>query len=203
MPTPYLHFGYTLLFIDFETTGVFGKKYSNIDVTEIAMTLVHHYGTPKERRTSYTQLYKPNQPISTYIEKLTGITNEMVENCPQFKDDYDIISEYVKSADIIVAHGASFETKCLKTININMSNKLVFDTYTFAKLLHPDLDKYNLSSLSKFYNLEPITAHRAEADVEMMMELYQLMTNTQKRTSDWDRLLSTNPSKTKYTYTYQ
>lgn len=60
--------------IDVETTGNSPKKGDRI--IQIALVVIEN-GQITERFSKYVN---PNQPIPAFIEQLTGISNEMVEN---------------------------------------------------------------------------------------------------------------------------
>ncbi|HPA30721.1 MAG TPA: exonuclease domain-containing protein, partial [Bacteroidia bacterium] len=66
--------------VDIETTGGSLKQGSRI--TEVAVVI--HNGTTIEHR--FSTLINPETDIPSFIIGLTGITNELVENAPCFKE---------------------------------------------------------------------------------------------------------------------
>jgi DNA polymerase-3 subunit epsilon len=87
--------------LDIETTG--GNARSE-KITEIAICIhdgekiVHEYST----------LVNPEKSIPPFISRLTGITNEMVEDAPKF---FEIAKEIVALTEgkTLVAHNAHFD----------------------------------------------------------------------------------------------
>src|SRR5690606_11255770 len=89
-----------------ETTG--GYATAN-DITEIA--IVHHDG---EKITSYYEtLIKSSVPIPYFIQSLTGIVPQMLENAPTFEAVAPVIMEKLRDR-IFIAHNVNFDYSFLK-----------------------------------------------------------------------------------------
>ena len=67
-----------LAFVDLETTG--GNPLVD-RVTEVGVVLVDENGVRE-----WSQLVNPQTRIPSFIERLTGITNDMVVEAPRFED---------------------------------------------------------------------------------------------------------------------
>ncbi len=92
--------------VDIETTG---GHASAGKITEVAIFL--HDGMQITGR--YETLVNPGIPIPRYIQALTGITDEMVENAPLFED----IAEHVFNllqGQIFIAHNVNFDYSFLR-----------------------------------------------------------------------------------------
>src|SRR5210317_2226828 len=91
--------GYVIL--DLETTGL-SKHYHKI--TEIAAMKIKD----NEIVDKFEALVNPQVPIPKFITRLTGITNEMVENEPTIDEIMPKFLEFLEDHPI-VAHNATFD----------------------------------------------------------------------------------------------
>src|SRR5690606_842733 len=92
--------------VDIETTG--GHASAN-GITEIAV-LVHDGARVTER---FTTLINPGLPVPLYIQALTGISNEMVQDAPRFEDVAGRIYTMLQDK-VFVAHNVNFDFSFLK-----------------------------------------------------------------------------------------
>src|ERR1700753_1191848 len=92
--------------VDIETTGGYA---ANNAITEVAIVL--HDGNRELKR--YETLIRPGIFIPRYVQALTGISNEMVEDAPSFDEVAPFIHEMLKDA-IFVAHNVNFDYSFLK-----------------------------------------------------------------------------------------
>lgn len=88
--------------IDVETTGNSPKKGDRI--IQIAAVVIEN-GQITERFSKYVN---PNQPIPAFIEQLTGISNEMVENEEPFSAIAEDIFELLHDS-CFIAHNIHFD----------------------------------------------------------------------------------------------
>ena len=87
--------------VDIETTGSFAAANG---ITEIAIHLFDGSSVTE----TYETLVNPGQPIPPFIQKMTGITDQMVATAPTF----GAIAEKVYSllqGQIFVAHNVQFD----------------------------------------------------------------------------------------------
>lgn len=171
-----LHPNQNILFLDFETTGIFGKNYSNIDVVETALVLYENYGSDDVKISSYEQLYCPRKKMNPFAQELTGLSDEMLQGKPSFTSLKSDLNSFVQKADVIVAHSAAIEVKALSEAGIDLSHARIFDTQAFAMVLFPKMPKPNLTNLAKHFDITLSRAHRAMEDVEATVGVYQHMT---------------------------
>src|SRR5574337_1162542 len=87
--------------VDIETTG---GSAANDKITEICI-LVHDGLTVVDK---FTTLIKPQRRIPEYITRITGISNDMVEDAPKF---YEVAKRVVEltEGNIFVAHNVNFD----------------------------------------------------------------------------------------------
>ena len=89
-----------LAFVDLETTG--GNPLVD-RVTEVGVVLVDENGVHE-----WSQLVNPQTRIPAFIERLTGITNDMILEAPRFEDiakDLNLLLE----GYLFIAHNARFD----------------------------------------------------------------------------------------------
>ncbi len=158
----------TVAVIDFETTGL--SPAAGDRASEVAAVILEQ-GKVVGR---YHSLMNAGIRIPSYIEALTGITNEMVKRAPWAEDVMSEVSEFV--GDIpLVAHNAAFDRKFwdaeLARINKNRTQEFAC-SMLLSRRIFPKAPSHKLGVLVEFAGL-PITGqfHRALADAEMTASL--------------------------------
>jgi len=158
-----------LVFVDVETTG---GAITTDRLTEIAIIRVRE-GVEVAR---WSSLINPQQKLSPFIQRLTGITDAMLEDAPLF----DSIAEQVKQqlADaLFVAHNARFDYGFIKNAflraGISWSAKTLC-TVKLSRKLYPQYHKHGLDKIIARHNIPCGDRHRAMADTEATMRFYQL-----------------------------
>jgi DNA polymerase III subunit epsilon len=149
-------------FLDLETTG---GSASRDRVTEIGVIVVRD--DAGERQTWET-LVNPEQRIPPDIQRLTGITNEMVATAPRFADvAQDLLT--VLDGAVLVAHNARFDYSFLKAefarLGITFSMPLVC-TVRLSRALFPDQESHRLDALIERHNIHIEQRHRAMGDTQ-------------------------------------
>ena len=92
--------------VDIETTG--SHAHSN-GITEIAIVL--HNGKEVEGR--YSSLVNPGYPIPRFVAALTGITNDMVADAPDFSKIAETVYNHLEGR-IFIAHNVNFDYSFVK-----------------------------------------------------------------------------------------
>src|SRR5690625_1385802 len=100
---------------DLETIFLADKKINKI--IEIGILVIHD----KKIINRYTRLINPNNKIDNFVQKLTSITNEELEQEPLFKDVYHEFLPLFKD-HIIVAHQVELDMKTLND-ELNLINE--------------------------------------------------------------------------------
>lgn len=152
----------TYVVFDVETTGL-SSRFDKI--IELAAVKVKD-GEIIDRFESFVN---PHEPLSEVIKNLTGITDGMLVDAPLFEDVLPKFREWVGDA-IFVAHNATFDMGFIDTAYENLgfgpSTNGVVDTLEITKVLNKDLKRHNLAALSRYYNVELVSHHRAIYDAE-------------------------------------
>lgn len=163
------------MFFDLETAG-FPKKDKPIGIVELGLQYVPNLGFSKDV-TTISQLYSVEEEIPFEITQITGINNTMLKDKPNIMEHFDTIQNIVNESEIIVAHNAPFDIRCLELIGISFKGKEVFDTKTHSKRMFPELSSHRMGDVCKHLGVENNAAHRAIFDVNAMIKIYALMTN--------------------------
>ncbi|NCA26485.1 MAG: DNA polymerase III subunit epsilon [Methylophilaceae bacterium] len=158
--------------LDLETTGATPLKDR---ITEIAL-IKFEDGKEVDR---WQTLVNPQTKIPDFIQSLTGITNEMVENAPTFEQVAGELLDYLDGA-VMCAHNVRFDHGFLKAefkrIGITLKQK-VLCTVKLSRKLYPQYKSHGLSAIIERHNFTCSNRHRAMGDVEVMAQLIELAKN--------------------------
>ncbi len=156
--------------VDIETTG--GSALLE-KITEIA--IYQHDG---EKITGeFTSLVNPGKSIPLFISNLTGITDEMVENAPQF---YEIARQIIEFTEgrIFVAHNVRFDYSFVrqefKSLGYNYTRKIL-DTVSLSRKLFPGHRSYSLGNICSDLNINIKDRHRASGDALATSVLFSML----------------------------
>lgn len=176
---------------DLETTG-FGQY---DEIIEIGAIRVINGKIDESKKFTFQELVHPDKKkISEEVETVTGITNEMVKNKERIWEVFPRFMEFVKD-DILVGYNCmSFDRRFLRKAgrysNIVIKNK-IYDVMTSLK--SAEIEKMQLTEISKKLKVENETCHRALADAittaRVFIKLKELDIDNKK----------VKPSKTKVT----
>lgn len=160
--------------VDLETTGT--NHFKDV-ITEIG-AIKYVSGEEAER---FNVLIKTDVKVPKKIEKLTGISNEMIciygiepkEACENFK-------EFLGDSIVVGHNFSTFDSKFLedlyvKELNCHFPNDYI-DTVYLAKKSLPDLKHYSLECLAEEYNIDYSKAHRALEDCVINHRIYEYLT---------------------------
>jgi DNA polymerase-3 subunit epsilon len=156
-----------LAFVDLETTGAT----PTVDrITEIGIVEVDQDGVRE-----WSSLVNPGTRIPEFIERLTGISNEMVASAPAFADLADEVLSRL-SDHLFVAHNARFDHGFLqnefKRMDLDFRPR-VLCTVKLSRKLYPQFHKHSLDSLIERHGLEAGGRHRALADARLIWQFWQ------------------------------
>lgn len=156
--------------VDVETTGGSPK---NSKITELAM---YKYDGEKIID-EFITLVNPEQQIPEFIVRLTGITDEMVENAPKFYEIAKKVLEFTEDC-IFVAHNVAFDYGMFR----HEFKSLGFDfrlphlcTVRAARYVIPGHVSYSLGKLSRALEIEIVGRHRAGGDALATTKLFDLI----------------------------
>lgn len=165
--------------VDVETTGGLGRCEK---ITEIAIFVTDGENLIR----SFHSLVNPERTIPPYIINLTGITNEMVEQAPRFYEIAAKILETFKDT-VFVAHNAVFDYNFIKKEFAELGYKFRMDTLCtvqLSKKIFPGLSSYSLGELCKSLGISIYDRHRAKADAEATMLLFNMIYKKDKIEND-------------------
>ncbi|MAZ96796.1 MAG: hypothetical protein CMP53_04660 [Flavobacteriales bacterium] len=169
--------------VDIETTG--GRPTGN-DITEIGVVHVEN----KKIIHQWSSLVKPNSTIPYNIQVLTGISNEMVADAPDFQS---LIPELQKQllGDVFVAHSVNFDYSFIERSFQEYQVPWRMDklcTIKYARKIFPEIGRYSLANLARELLVSNNNPHRALSDAlcaaEVLIHCFH---------GDYDQKLLSNP----------
>jgi ATP-dependent DNA helicase DinG len=145
--------------IDIETTGL-DPSYDQI----IDLGYLQFDGTKLIKK--YSSLVRTEVKLSKFIEKLTGITQEMISNAPLWdKVEQDLLD---LDGHALIAHNAQFEEMYLKKyfdrIDEGQTREQYCDSMYFLSLLFPERSTLNLESFMIDLGVADKEEHRGYQD---------------------------------------
>lgn len=158
------------IIFDIETTGL---SPLNCGITQIGA--IKYKGG--ESIDTFDTLVNPGMPIPARITELTGITDEMVKNAPAQAEAVKSFLDFAGS-DMLVAHNASFDVSFIRRVasenRIRFENAYL-DTVSLSRYLNPDASNHKLDTLAHYFKLGNFDHHRADADTEMLAQIFGCM----------------------------
>ena len=161
----------TFVSFDLETTGLDANTDYIIEFGAVKVV----DGEITER---YQQFIKPPIRIPQFIQKLTGINDEMVKDAPTFEevvdDLYDFLDDYP-----LVAHNIHFDYNFLNKKReaidgIPLKNR-IFDTLSLSRTVRYDFINHKLGTVAESYGLSQEGAHRADYDADMVAQIFLIL----------------------------
>ena len=105
---------------------------------------------------NFDELINPGVSIDSEITELTGITNNMVKDCPNEEEVTKKFKEWIGDLPL-VAHNAKFDKNMLERAyqkyNLGTLNNTILDTMVISQIINKDLKRHNLSALTKNYGI--------------------------------------------------
>ncbi|MDO5418240.1 MAG: 3'-5' exonuclease [Lachnospiraceae bacterium] len=156
--------------VDLETTGLDPKMEK---ITEIGAIRVRDGVVEKEFHT----LVNPRRPLSERIVELTGITDEMVADCPDVGEVIGGFLEFCEGLPLL-GHRILFDYSFLKRAAVNSGvewERDGIDTLVLSRIFMPAEEKKTLPSACRFYGVDTGVSHRALSDAYAAHFLYQTL----------------------------
>ncbi|HYH43505.1 MAG TPA: exonuclease domain-containing protein [Burkholderiales bacterium] len=161
-----------LVFLDLETTGGSALNDRIVDIGLIEVDRGRLVG-------EWSTLVNPGRRIPQGIQTLTGITDEMVADAP----DFGAISEALAARlgdKVLVAHNARFDYGFLRNefrrAGVNYRAP-VLCTVKLSRRLAPHHRRHNLDALIMRHALFCLDRHRGLGDARVLWELAQIWRN--------------------------
>ena len=189
----------SFIVLDFETTGL--SPNVGARTTEVAAVLVEN-GRMTDR---YQSLMNPGVSIPSFIQDLTGITNQMISKAPKNAKVMKELHQFIGNTPL-VAHNASFDKKFLDAeldlVGLKAPQPMACSLLV-ARRVYQKAPNHKLGTLVKYKNIETNGVfHRALADAEMTARLWLCMKadisqllGMKEVTYDVMRLLASTPKK--------
>ncbi len=173
--------------VDLETTG---GHFEQDRVTEVAILRFEQGHISRHQ-----WLVNPQQPISAFITRLTGISNEMVADAPVFADIAPTLLPLLQG-HILVAHNSRFDYTFLRREFARAGHAFAAPslcTVQLSRKLYPEHNKHNLDSLIERFglNIAATERHRALGDVLALTDFLDLslqQNNAQSWLAYWPQL---------------
>ncbi|WP_239427956.1 3'-5' exonuclease family protein [Snodgrassella communis] len=157
-------------FVDIETTG--GRTTSD-RITEIAVVYTE---AGQQQPQVFHTLLNPNTSIPPFIQALTGISNQMVEQAPHFNDEIaDQLSAIFKGR-IFAAHNVRFDYGFIKAAFKRLGrtfNPQQLCTVKLSRQLYPEHKHHGLDKIIARHNIDMHNRHRAFADARAIYDFWQ------------------------------
>lgn len=156
--------------IDIETSGGDPKKDR---ITEIA--IYRYNGT--QVTDEFVSLVNPGVPIPPNIQRMTGITNEMVAEAPPF---YEVAKRIVEITDgaVFVAHNVRFDygfvQREFRNLGYTYTRKQLC-TVQMSRRILPGMESYSLGKLCAQIGIRIGDRHRAYGDALATVKLFELL----------------------------
>ncbi len=169
--------GATFVAFDTETTGLKAEENNIIEIGAVKFNYKGLIGEP------FDVLIKPPYGIPPYLTELTHITNQMVADKAAAAEVLPDFLTYLEDRDtILVAHNAPFDLGFIDTelmrAGLPELPNLTVDTLPLARWAWPGLSlvkekgQYQLQSLAKRFKVDVHSAHRANDDARVCMEIF-------------------------------
>lgn len=144
--------------VDLEATGTG----ADAKIIQIGIVLVEN----GEIIDSYATDINPYELLDDHIKNLTGITDQQLEQAPDFGQVAGTIYDMIGDA-VFVAHNVKFDANLLAEALFFEGYELLtprVDTVELAQLFFPTFDKYSLGNLAEHLDLGLDQAHTAISD---------------------------------------
>ena len=155
----------SLILVDVETTGA--NPVSD-RVTEIAVMRIER-GELVER---WESLVNPGRPIPPLIQRLIGISDEMVAAAPTFAELADALRARLEGA-VFVAHSARFDYGFIRNEFSRLGQQFdapVLCTVKLSRALYPEHHKHGLDALIARHGFHCAARHRAMGDTDVLWQ---------------------------------
>ena len=163
---------------DVETTGLFPETGDRM--IEIAALKV----TDLQIVDKFYSLLDPQREISLGAYEVNGITPGMLQGAPEAKDVLPRFLKFLGGAHL-VGHNIKFDLGFLchelSLLDMKLHEKtMVVDTLKLARRVLPALGRYPLWLVAESLGIKIEQKHRAMADVELTLQVFQRLMESKK-----------------------
>lgn len=157
--------------LDLETTGL---KPGKAAITEIAAVQIH----AGKIRDEFHTLVNPGHHVPSMITRLTGITDDMLQDQPRIDDVFPQLHSFLGSS-VLVAHSADFDVRFLdfdaqRLLSTPLLNPSLC-TVRLARRLLPGLRSRALDAVADHLGVSCFNRHRALGDARITAEVLLIL----------------------------
>ncbi len=171
--------------VDVETTG--GRPSRGDRVVEVAVVLVRG----RQVEPVFDGLVNPGRGIPPFVASLTGITEDMLHDRPEFADIADEVLAAL-AGRVFVAHNARFDWAFLSAELKRTRDRVLLGprvcTVRLARRLIPELKSRGLDQVTQFFGITVNQRHRAGGDAlataQVLLKLIDLARESGAQTLD-------------------
>ncbi len=145
------------VFVDLETTGLDPAR---DEVIELGALFVED-GQVVRR---ISRLFRPRAPLPLAIRRLTGLSDEDLQDQPPFEDFAEELAEALRGWTV-VAHNAAFEQSFLASLFDRIGAEVI-DSCELLHYLYPEWESHSLEQVVRWAKVADKAAHRALQDCE-------------------------------------
>lgn len=156
-----------LVVFDIESTGVMPRKDRIIELAAIKLS-------PDGSEETKCWLLNPGVHIPEETSAIHGITDEIVKDCPTFKDKAEEISGFFRDADLAGFNSDRFDIPCLEAeferagVSFAASSRKHVDV---QKIYHRMFPRDLTAAVREYLGRDHEGAHGAEADAKATLEV--------------------------------
>lgn len=160
---------------DLETTGL---NCTNCQIAEIGAIKVRD-GKVVD---TFSQLVYIDFPMPQAALNVNNITDEMLADAPHATEAMKSFIEFIGEGAVLVGHNVKrYDLPIMKRVatacRLDFDYAKAIDTYQLAQLAWPNLERWSMQVLRKLLNIKNDDAHRALADCEDEMSVYDAIRN--------------------------
>lgn len=151
-----------LVALDLETTGVNSRSDHIIEVGAVKFK-------GDEQIDTLSLLVNPQRKLSNFIIGLTGITQQDVDDAPDWDEIKEQVAEFINGVPII-GHNVGFDASFLRSHGVKPDG--LYDTMSMAEIALPAGPEYSLGRLSQRFGFSHDNPHRALSDALVTRDLF-------------------------------
>lgn len=178
----YHHSDKLVIILDTEANGLMGASLlPNVQqprLLEFAAVKGHFPGTMTFVETDRVEFFcNPGMPIDPKVQKITGITDEMIRKAKPFAAHYLSLVRFFLGEDTLVAHNAPYDTLVLRSELVRIDKEIQFPwpfkhICTVEQTQHINQKYTKLADLYEGLTGKPANQrHRAMDDVKLLVEV--------------------------------
>jgi DNA polymerase III epsilon subunit family exonuclease len=175
--------------LDLETTGLSPIESDIIEIAAIRFNREKILGT-------YQTLVKPIKNLFNQAVGVNGITQEMLKTGEELKPSLEVLIRFLEDSILVIQNSEfdlSFLVEKTKDSNIKFPTLPVFCTVQMTRKYFPNLEKYNLTSLRRQFNISKMDAEPSQrmnfhealddsyAAMKVFLECMKMKGNWEKR----------------------